>query len=152
MDKQDWREVDRTGLSAAWRVVAVIVAVTLVGVGLVFVTGGAKWITAEFRGEVSQREKTRADGDYRIQAYDAFFDDCNAIKAKERIIARYEERIEDEGPSELLQAAVMAESNVREELIAAYNADAAKEDTRGHFRSSGLPYEIDPEGETTCAA
>lgn len=110
--------------------------------------------TAETRGSTAQRERTVVDPNYRIASYDSFFNSCEAISAKERIIARYEEQLENATATDekaRLSAAITAESNVRDELIADYNADASKEDTRAHFLSSDLPFRIDPEGTTTCA-
>lgn len=154
LNKEEWREVDRTGLSTAWRIGLAVLAACLFAVVLSMILGGLSWVTAPFRGALDQREKTVADGDYRIAAYDEFFNSCEAIAAKERIIERYEEQLSTaEGDQKArLQAAVTGESNARDELIADYNADAAKAGTRGQFRSSDLPFTIDPNGRTTCTA
>lgn len=127
-------------------VVAVFVTILLIG--------GLTWIWAPWKGALDQRKKTVGDGNYRIAAYDEFFNSCEAIAAKERIIDRYVTEVQTAtGDQKVrLEAAIMAERNVRDELIADYNADAAKEGTRGQFRDSNLPFTIDPNGVTVCTA
>lgn len=153
--KSDYEQADYHTRKVFPRIGLIIAGAVLFFVALGLLLGGINWITAPFRGAADQREKTVADGDYRIAAYDEFFNSCEAIAAKERIIARYEEQREastDESEKVRLGAAILAEKNVRDELIADYNADAAKEGTRGQFRASNLPYTIDPEGVTSCTA
>lgn len=143
--------------------ISVGLAVVLGVVGLVvLVVGGylIQYYTADARGAVDQREKTRADGNYRIAAYDKFFDQCSAIQAKELTIDGLDAReVSPEFTQGMKDAAITAQQNTRISLITQYNADAAKEDTRGHFQSSNLPYTIpaelyDPKvgNKTQCAA
>jgi len=148
-DRDDWREIDRTGARIGVRLVVIIVAVILLIVAIWALT--VAW--APWKGAGDQRKATQGNAQYRIAAYDEFFNACEAIAAKERIIERYREQLETAtSPDEKsrLNAAITAESNVRDEMIADYNADAAKADTRGDFRADGLPYQIDPNGTTTC--
>lgn len=151
--RSNWKIYDRETRRVGWRagvlVIVVVVFCVLLGLGL----AGVKWVTAPFRGAVDQREKTVADGDYRIAAYDEFFNSCEAIAAKERIISRYKDEqaaAATEADRVRLGAAILAESNIRDEMIADYNADAGKAGTRGQFRASELPFKIDPEGTTVC--
>jgi hypothetical protein len=145
----------KEGSKAIGLVLLGIGAFSLLGLVLTFVFGGLSWITAPFRGAVEQRELTQADGQYRIAAYDEFFNSCEAIAAKERIIQRYLDQSRNEATPRdqraILNAGIMAEQNARDEMIADYNADAAKADTRGNFRASHLPYQIDPNGVTSCS-
>lgn len=109
--------------------------------------------TADFRGETGQTEQVLADADFRIQAYDHFYELCSAIQADEGRIENMESELEqditDKRRSEL-QTAVTAVRNARGEKIATYNADARREHTVGQFRANDLPFEIDPDEETTC--
>lgn len=129
-----------------WISIAAFVGVIVFGVGMLFLTGSIQKWTADFRGGVEQTEMTQADGSYRIAAYDMFFDRCAAIQADEDRIKNIEE-----GGAAQKDVTLTALKNSRAEKIREYNADAAKEDTRGAFRDSGLPYEISVEGnDTTC--
>jgi hypothetical protein len=109
--------------------------------------------TAEVRGETGVRERTVADGNYRIAAYDRFFDLCAAVQAKEDAITALEAQQADAtGTSKArITDNLLALTTSRASLIRKYNADAAKEGTRGQFRASSLPYTLDPNRETTCA-
>lgn len=111
--------------------------------------------TADFRGETGQIEQTKANSDYRIAQYDHFYDLCASVRSIESKINNMEEEVEEsEGQRETtLKTSITASKNKRDELIESYNADARKEDTRGNFRASDLPYEIDKnEEETVCEA
>ena len=115
-----------------------------------------KWVTAEPRGALSQREKTIANGDYRIAAYDSFFDQCGAIQAKEDQIRQTEDRKPDDKSgsaggftSTQKDAILLALKNSRAEMVRSYNADAAKADTKANFLASSLPYQIDIDNYNT---
>lgn len=142
MNKKIWISVLSSLLA-----VAVIFLVAVYGFG--FLQRG----TADFRGETGQIEQTEADSDYRIAAYDEFYDSCASVKSIESKIKNVEEEVKDAKDSErraTLGTSIMALKNKRAELIESYNADARKEATRGQFKSSDLPYELDIEEETTC--
>lgn len=133
---------------------AIAFGVVLIIVGLIFATmaifgiGTFQRSTANFRGKTSQIEKTRANGDYRIANYDWFFAQCGAIQAKEDQIEVF---AEDTSP--IGEANLRAVKASRASLIRAYNAKATAEGTSGQFRSSDLPYQIQPSQEkTTCVA
>lgn len=143
------------GLAAIAIVVAIVVgAMAVFGFGL-FQRG-----TANFRGGTEQIEQTRGSGSYRIQAYDQFYDRCAGIQADEQTIEQL--HAESRRPATTadrksqIAATITAVGSARAEKVADYNADARKQDTRGHFRASDLPYEIpltyDKENPTTCAS
>lgn len=135
-------------------------AVVLGVLGLVvLVVGGyfIQYVTAEPRGKLDQREKTIANGDYRIAAYDSFYNLCGNIQAKEDAIKNTEERATTESTESGFSPAqkdsiLLALKNSRASLIRQYNADATKADTKANFLASDLPYQINPNGETVCAA
>lgn len=113
--------------------------------------------TADFRGNSSVINKTRANGNYRIAQYDHFFDLCASVQDQEVTIkAQERELASPDGTanrrSQIRQNLSALEAN-RGEQINHYNADARKSYTAGQFRSSDLPYQIDPTQEpTTCTA
>lgn len=155
MRNEEWREIDRGILRGAPRVFGVSILVLLLVFALIVGAGIFTWFWAPWKGKIEQRNLTEGSGAYRIAAYDQFYDDCMSIVAKEQIIANYQSELEgppkpDDQRAVQLRAAITAETNARLELIAEYNANARKEDTRGNFRASDLPYEIDPNGETSC--
>lgn len=112
--------------------------------------------TADFRGETGQIEQTKANSDFRIASYDHFYDTCASVRSLESKISNMQEELEEtEGTQRetVLKTSITASKNKRVELIESYNADARKEATRGQFRASDLPYELDiNEEETICEA
>lgn len=141
----------------------IIIAITaLVGAAIVFIVavygfGFLQRSTADFRGETDQIEDTEANSDYRIASYDHFYDTCAGVQSLEGKISNMEDELEGTDVGEqrktTLNTSLTAAKNKRSELINSYNADARKEATKGQFRASDLPYEID-EGEesTVCTA
>ncbi len=119
-------------------------------VGAIYIIGGILSTTADFRGEVDKREKVVADGDYRIAAYDEFYKLCSSIQSQNDQIENQKALIKatsDPDQKEVYRAGLVAHQNTKAELIREYNAKAAAEGTRGQFRDSELPYEIDPDQE-----
>ena len=136
--------------------IAVFAVVIAVALFLAAVYGGGlmQRLTADFRGETGQIEQTQADADYRISAYDQFYDKSAGIQTLESKITNLSDELEeteDEQRKSVLNTSITASKNKRAELINEYNADARKEATRGQFKASDLPYEVDiNEEETTC--
>lgn len=132
------------------------VLILIISTILVSVYGGGflQRMTADFRGETSQIEQTQADADYRISAYDQFYDKCSGVQSLESKIENLTEELEaaeDEKRKSVLNTSITASKNKRAEMINDYNADARKEATRGQFRASDLPYELsEEEEETVC--
>lgn len=124
-----------------------------------FTFGAGQWIreTAGWSGKTKQIQATRGNAQYRIAAYDAFYDSCAAIQDQEvTIAAQMTEYLDSETTSKRkaqIRANISALTANRNELINHYNTDARKEATRGQFRASDLPYQIDRTQEaTTCTA
>lgn len=139
---------ERGAAEIALAVIGGILALALL-VGGVF---AIRWVMAPANGALEQREKTIGNGNYRIAQYDHFFNLCGSIQASEDKIKNTEETEPNDGMSENQKAAILlALKNTRASLIREYNADASKADTAAHFKSSSLPYQIDVNGETTCA-
>jgi|SRR5690625_2768523 len=112
--------------------------------------------TADFRGETKQIEDTQANSDYRMAAYDRFYDKCASVQSIESKIQNMEEELdgtEETQRKTVLKTSITASKNKRAELINSYNADARKEATRGQFKASDLPYELNENEEATlCEA
>lgn len=135
-----------------------LIIVPIIAAFIVAVYGGGflQRMTADFRGETSQIEQTQADADYRISAYDQFYDKCSGVQSLESKIENLTDELEDaedEKRKSVLNTSITASKNKRAEMINDYNADARKEATRGQFRASDLPYELsEEEEETSCAS
>lgn len=134
----------------------VIIAVVLIGLGILYGTGHLKMGTADFRGGVEATEKIHADGDYRIAKYNWFFDQCAAVQTSESQLEAAKAEL-DAGPSDYrrqqINANITAITATRAELINEYNAEATKADTAANFQASELPYKLSIHNEeTTCAA
>lgn len=142
----------KNALIATLSVVTVVVVFLIAVYGFGFLQRG----TADFRGETKQIENTKANSSYRIAAYDQFYDKCASVQSIESKIKNMESELEGtEGVQRksVLNTSITAAKNKRAEMIASYNADARKEDTRGHFKASDLPYELNEnEEETVCEA
>lgn len=157
-----YREYAKEGAKASG--LAILAGVAAFVIILIFATmaifgwGFFQRGTADFRGKTAQTERVKADPDYRIAAYDHFFDLCGSIQSKEDQIRNTEARPTTEGSNSGFtasqkEAILLALRNSRAELIREYNADAGKADTKANFLSSDLPYTIDINGEdTTCNA
>lgn len=123
---------------------AILGVVLAVGIILAMIYGGG-WLqrlTADFRGETGQIEKVQADPNFRIAAYEQFYDRMGRIEALEQQICTMKEA---DLPEDQTATNVLALTNQRIDLIEKYEADASKEDTRANFLASDLPYEINPE-------
>jgi hypothetical protein len=132
--------------------VLVIVSVVL---GLVILVGGIfviKWATADLRGRADVREKTLANGDYRIAQYDHFYDLCGSIQAAQDRYNNATEMLAADPGNERYLANRTATKNIFYTAVREYNADSSKVGTAAQFKASDLPYAIDPtEGAVTCA-
>jgi hypothetical protein len=121
---------------------------------LIVVPFAFRWLTAEPRGALDARERTKASGAFRIAAYDHFFDLCAAVQADEaRIEALKQEYASNPTPQRQTQieASLTAVRSSRAEKISRYNTDAAKGYTIGQFRSAKLPPRLSTDQEeTTC--
>lgn len=130
-------------------VLAVIIAVLVIA----GVTLGVRWLVASPSGAVQQREQTIGSGSYRIQAYDAFYDDCAAALTTQQNLHNARQQLaaeKDPTRRAQLEGNVTALANTLNAQVNQYNADARKADTRAHFRASDLPYQIDSTQEITC--
>lgn len=144
------------GSAIATAIAASVVIFSMVVASMfIFGWGFFSRATADFRGQTQAIERTRANADFRIQAYDRFFALCSAIQTDEsRIAALNVELATDPPPDRVVQinASLTAVVTSRAGKIVRYNADATRDFTVGQFRDSDLPYRISLEGNTQCAA
>lgn len=130
-------------------IVAGLVALFVLSVGW----WGFRVLTADVKGAGDQVVKTKGNADYRIAAYDKFYDLCGSVQAKEDQIGIQTDLLatSPESDAQRLRTNIAALKNSRASLIRTYNADASKAGTRGDFLASDLPYSLTVDGETTCA-
>ncbi|GAA2289709.1 hypothetical protein GCM10010415_71450 [Streptomyces atrovirens] len=142
------REGARTG---TWIVCGIVGLAVLYAVG-VFAFGGAGWITAPFRGEVEERERTVGSGAFRLTTYEEFFDLCEAVQNAEgtiRVLQQERGSASDARKTQIDQS-ITALRATRIESVNDYNTKAAQEH-RAPFRDKDLPYRLDATAEkTTC--
>jgi parvulin-like peptidyl-prolyl isomerase len=118
-------------------------------VGIATLAGAIQWSTADVRGKLDAREQIHASGDYRIQAYEHFFNLCASVQTNEQSLdAQYDELnaakdIGDKDNEARILANIAGIRAARQDAINQYNADAHKDYTLGQFRASSLPYQLD---------
>lgn len=138
-----------------WIIGCVVVA-GLIGIGLW--TFGV--LTADVKGRGEARKQLRS-ADYRIQAYDHFYNLCAAVQASEAALdaqlAELASTPQGSDDRERILANIAGVTAERARAIRQYNADARKGYTLARFRASDLPFQLgtDPyskEAPTSCEA
>jgi hypothetical protein len=154
--KQDVK--DASAATVALFVAGVVAVVFIIFVAFMW-TFGFGFFTdhaADRQGRSEQKQGTIGDGNYRIAQYDSFFDQCASVQSIEDKIRNAQDELKtttDPQRKNQVLINVGALKNNRAEAIRQYNADARKADTKGHFRASDLPFQLDPtDTETTCTA
>lgn len=152
INREDYREFDQHSRQVGIRLFGWSATTVVAVVLLMALAGGLAYVWAPWKGALEERQLTEGSGKYRIAAYEKFYDSCAAIQSKEDQIENLESELETaEGDRKAqVAASITALRNTRSELIREYNADARKADTAAKFKSSDLPYTIDPEGDTSC--
>lgn len=147
------------GLKAFGVAVAVIVGFFLL-ISLIWgLAFGGSWLIAGPQGKLEARQQILS-GDFRITAYDHFFNQCVSIQNLEASLDAQRENLAalPKGSDDVTRilANISGIQAARFGAINQYNADAEKNYTEGQFRSMKLPSYIAPtayRGEkTTCAA
>jgi hypothetical protein len=159
----DWNPRPTDTARHTWRgsINALIIAAGVLVVVLVVTavaTGGFGLFSqksANFRGETSKKNRVEGNGAYRIAAYDQFFNLCASVQTNETNIASLRQELNDkENPPDAyaksqIATNITANRNQRNASINQYNVDARKSYTLAQFRDSKLPYQLDPNQETT---
>lgn len=146
-----------TGVKAAMIGVGFLVVIAVIIVIAYFTI----WHTAEPRGRLEAREQIVANADFRIFAYNHFFDQCAYIQSQQakldsnwQLLQKMEEMGVDESDPDRYWKKydeVTAITNTLEKGINSYNADSDKEGTRGQFKEVCLPDNIKPQDAVTQA-
>ncbi len=128
--------------------VGVLVLIIVLPIGLMFLTGTISMGTAGFRGEVKAIEVIKGSGTFKIQAYQGFFEKCEAIRAKEaninNLISVY-----GSNPDEKEAKVLLGLMNIRNNMVSEYNGESHAVWTEGQFRDESLPYTISLERRNT---
>jgi hypothetical protein len=150
--------MERSGLEGAVRALTIVKIIAWVAgcaIGLSVIAFGIRWVTADLRGAADAREKTVANGDFRIGTYEQFFDLCSSVQAAEAAITNAQGELSTKPPADRaqkLQQVITAQRNIRADSITTYNSKAAQEH-RQAFLDAALPYRLDvTTQETQCAA
>jgi hypothetical protein len=132
------------GKLAAWTIGGVVL---LVVIGIIFAVGawGFNWFAAPYQGKLQARQQINS-GDFRIQAYNQFFDNCASIQTDEQNLKQFYSDLKTAPKSDQSRIRTNITANMVDvnSAINQYNADSHKSYTVGQFKSSNLPYQIPP--------
>jgi hypothetical protein len=130
------------------KILLAILLVLLAGVmlwGLVAGIWGLGVATAGLYGR-GEAQKQIQSADFRIAAYDSFFNQYGSIKTLESQIDELTAHVAslEPGTTEYSRMTInlLSVKNMRHAAIQKYNADAAKNWTEGQFRDNDLPFQI----------
>lgn len=145
------------GLGALAAIGALIIVILLIGSMWVFGYGFFIDHTANRQGESQKKELIDASGQYRVGAYEHFFDACATIQSDQFRVTNIKEALKaDPKPTGqylvTLQASYTAANQKFMEDVNQYNQDSRQSYTLARFKSADLPYQIDPTEEVTCNA
>lgn len=125
------------------------IALWVIGlVVLVSVISGVLWgvgvLGADVKGRGEARKQIKS-ADFRIAAYDHFYNLCASIQANEISLGAQEDALAGAtgDDRERIAANVAGLRATIGGSIAQYNVDARKSYTVGQFKSSDLPYQLD---------
>ena len=154
------REVRVNGWTAAGAVLIIALVFMSIVWTLVFFSFGIRVATAGIVGRGEARIQIQS-ADFRIQAYQQFFDLCASIQAAEDRMDETHRQIglldAESDPWFRKQEEFAAQSATRQRGIRDYNTDANRSWTQGQFRDEDLAFQLttelyDPEGgnKTIC--
>ena len=116
---------------------------------------GFRWITADPIGRLGARE-TILSGEFRVAAYQHFFNACAAVQGLEAGLDAQRELLgqTDGKDRQRVLANIAGITAEWGRAVAKYNADARKDYTEGQFRDLDLPYQLQTiykeGGRTSC--
>lgn len=135
-------------------ILAGILLLAGITVGCIYLFGGIQRSTANYRGETSKIEKTKANANFRISTYEEFFDLCSSVQTTEAQMDSLNQELKTQPPAdrvERINESLTALRNSRAASINTYNSKATQEH-REAFHDAKLPARLDISAkETTCA-
>lgn len=139
------------GNIALW--VGGILAFTAIVWGISFAAG---WVTAPWSGKLQARQQINS-GDFRIQAYNHFFDLCASVQTLDEALNQTAVAEKTDTGSDLSRDQInfTAQLNSRNDAANQYNADSHKGYTVGQFKAASLPYQLSPHTKgqvTSCGS
>lgn len=147
------------GKIIGWSILAIlgVIALWLLLASAIWGFGVA---TAGIFGSGEARKQIQS-AEFRIEAYQTFFNQCGSIQGLEGQIDELEAQLNkfERGSREynITAVSLAGVKGARHQAIARYNQDANKDYTEGQFRDKNLPHQIPdtnyPEtgGKTVCA-
>lgn len=150
--------LDRDGNIIVWRFILTVVIVLVAIWTITAAVWGFGVATAGIYGR-GEAHKQINSANFRIPAYDHFFNVCSSIQGMEgnidELTAQYNATT-NERDKNIVLASLTGVKAARHQAIASYNADARKDYTEGQFRDSDLPFRITDSdypkegGKTSC--
>jgi len=129
-----------------WKVIGLSVCFVACVWGLVAGIWGLGVATAGIYGRGEARKQIQS-ADFRIAAYNHFYNQYSSIKSLEGQIGELAKQLDvlEAGTRDYSYALtnLTGVKNLRHQAIQQYNADARKSYTEGQFRASDLPYQIE---------
>jgi hypothetical protein len=118
---------------------------------------GAGWVTAPWSGALQARQEIQGSGDFRIQAYDHFFQLCASVQTMDEALQQTLTQEKTDKGSDLTRDKINygAQLNDRNDAANQYNAESAEHWTVGQFKANNLPFQIPAYQKgivTTCAS
>lgn len=136
---------DEHGVNIWGIFLTLVLAIALVW-GIVAGVWGLGVATADLYGR-GQAHKVIHSADFRIEAYDHFFNQYASIKSLEGKIDELAATLNQLEPGtrdyNRVLISLAGTKGLRHEAIQQYNADARKSWTEGQFRDNDLPYQIE---------
>lgn len=147
-----------------WTLAGAVLLVGLVLIGITFAFTaaifGLRVATAGLVGRGEAHIQIQS-AEFRIEAYQYFFNQCASIQGLEGQIDELTVQLEQLEPGtrayNYTLSSLTGVKGLRHAAIAKYNQDALKDYTEGQFRDNDLPYQIpdtnypDEGGKTICA-
>lgn len=103
------------------------------------------WYTAPLKGAQEARQIIQADGNFRLQAYNYFYNQCTSVQKLEAEIDAQTAALEtltNEQYRQVVQVNIAAIRSARQQAVLEYNQNSHKQWTEAQFKSEALPYEI----------
>ena len=139
------KETSFAGCAAAVGCLGIIIILVSGSIAALAFGWGFQWVTAPLRGALDARETIQADGNFRIQAYNSFYNQCQSIQALERDIDSQLilfTSSTNENDKRIARANMTGINAARDGAIARYNTESHKQWTVAQFKSEALVYEI----------